>query len=89
MIYHSCATTCQPSCDVIGATCLFNCEETCKCSDDYRLEGTKCLALDDCGCQLPNGSYVKVQLMHIKDSLYTWDNVVFHVNVIYTNDEAQ
>uniref|UniRef100_W5M7M8 IgGFc-binding protein-like n=1 Tax=Lepisosteus oculatus TaxID=7918 RepID=W5M7M8_LEPOC len=59
--YALCADTCGSSCPAVTGplTCAQTCAEGCECDAGFVADGNKCVAVQDCGCDLV-GMYLKV-----------------------------
>ncbi|KAJ8038778.1 IgGFc-binding protein [Holothuria leucospilota] len=66
-IYDPCATACPETCPgrELNRTCPFDCVETCRCPDGQRLDGTRCVEPDDCGCW-DTGIYVSTNASFVR-----------------------
>lgn len=58
--YQMCGTACPNTCAdrTAAENCPRPCHETCLCPDELVLDGEKCVAVEDCGCTLPNNVYL-------------------------------
>ncbi|XP_069040704.1 IgGFc-binding protein-like [Lepisosteus oculatus] len=58
--YALCADTCGSSCPAVTGplTCAQTCAEGCECDAGFVADGNKCVAVQDCGCDLA-GMYLK------------------------------
>lgn len=65
LVYDACAPGCPATCLLPNGpdNCpISDCQETCRCPDGQILDGTDCVTLDQCGCELPNGQYLRVRM---------------------------
>ncbi|PIK34072.1 putative IgGFc-binding protein [Apostichopus japonicus] len=61
LVYDTCGPGCPATCvEPSGSSScpIDDCQETCRCPDGQVLDGTSCVTLDQCGCQLSNGQYL-------------------------------
>eukprot|EP00057_Strongylocentrotus_purpuratus_P030111 XP_780739.3 PREDICTED: zonadhesin-like [Strongylocentrotus purpuratus] len=67
--YQPCGSACQPSCAEPEAelNCTLPCHETCSCPEGQLDDGGQCVEPENCGCTLPDGSYISAGMMWIND----------------------
>lgn len=68
LVYDPCGDGCPATCiDRDGpSNCpVDNCQEMCRCPDGQVLDGNQCVTVDQCGCVLTNGQYLRVCLFYL------------------------
>ncbi|XP_071498835.1 zonadhesin-like [Diadema antillarum] len=68
-VYESCGSACQPSCADPDAdlNCGLPCREICSCPEGLLDDGGTCVQPEDCGCTLPDGSYISAGDVYVND----------------------
>lgn len=81
--YQMCGTACPNTCAdrTAAENCPRPCHETCLCPDELVLDGEKCVAVEDCGCTLPNNVYLSVSSFTIDFCLFSRSVERYHFRV--------
>ena len=73
MVYKSCGSVCQPTCDDPQGKhlCVEKCVEGCFCKEGMVADGAMCITADECGC--------------VKDGiLYQVEKIIHYISFVLT-----